>query len=135
MRDSTSDWEQRFGGLFNEVEEPELLLIALLLHDVGKGISELDHVRASMEVAARCLERLDVDPVDREAVLFLIENHLEVSARLRRDIFDPATVAGLAEKVGTPERLKMLCLLTYADISAVNPEALTPWNGRSCSLL
>jgi [protein-PII] uridylyltransferase len=68
-----------------------------------------------------------VDPGERATVLFLIGNHLEMSATLRRDIFNPETVATFADKVGTPERLKMLCLLTHADIKAVNPEALTPW--------
>src|SRR5262249_53255911 len=43
----------------------------------------------------------------------------------------PETVAAFGEKVGTPERLKMLCLLTYADIKAVNPEALTPWKAEN----
>jgi [protein-PII] uridylyltransferase len=88
-------------------------------------------VEASLEIAARCLDRLDVDPAERAAVLFLIANHLEMSAQLRRDIFNPETVAAFAEKVGTPERLKMLCLLTYADIKAVNPEALTPWKAEN----
>jgi [protein-PII] uridylyltransferase len=64
-------------------------------------------------------------------VLFLIGNHLEMSAALRRDIFDSATVAAFADKVGTPERLKMLCLFTYADIKAVNPDALTPWKAEN----
>jgi [protein-PII] uridylyltransferase len=75
--------------------------------------------------------RLDVDPEERAEVLFLIANHLELSATLRRDIFDPSTVGSFAEKMGTPERLKMLCLLTYADIKAVNPEALTPWKAEN----
>ena len=57
--------------------------------------------------------------------------HLELSATLRRDIFDPETVRSFAEKVETPERLKMLCLLTYADIKAVNPDALTPWKAEN----
>jgi len=77
------------------------------------------------------MNRLDVDPKERSEVLFLIGNHLELSATLRRDIFDPTTVAAFAEKMGTPERLKMLCLLTYADIKAVNPEALTPWKAEN----
>ena len=50
-----------------------------------------------------------------------------MSALLRRDIYDPATAQALAERVGNPERLRMLCLLTFADITAVNPEAMTPW--------
>ena len=54
-----------------------------------------------------------------------------MSAALRRDIFDPEAIRQIAEKMGTPERLKMLCLLTYADIKAVNPEALTPWKAEN----
>jgi [protein-PII] uridylyltransferase len=49
---------------------------------------------------------------------------------LRRDVFDPEAVRDFAKVVGTTERLKMLCLLTYADIRAVNPEALTPWKAE-----
>ena len=60
-------------------------------------------------------------------VRYLVASHLEMSAAMRRDMFDPANVKLFAEKVGAPERLKMLCLMTYADIKAVNPEALTPW--------
>jgi len=50
---------------------------------------------------------------------------------LRRDIFAPETVSAFAERTGTPERLKMLCLMTYADIKSVNPEALTPWKAEN----
>jgi [protein-PII] uridylyltransferase len=124
---SQSEWDQRYAELLSELEDPELLYLALLLHDTGKGVPGGNHVEASLEIAARCLDRLDVDPGERATVLFLIGHHLEMSATLRRDIFNPETVAAFADKVGTPERLKMLCLLTYADIKAVNPEALTPW--------
>jgi [protein-PII] uridylyltransferase len=127
LQSGASEWERRFAELFNELEQPELLFLALLLHDVGKGIPEQDHVRGSLQLAESCLARLDLPPQDRETVLFLIALHLEVSATLRRDIFDAATVGAFAQKVGTPERLKMLCLLTYADIRAVHPDALTPW--------
>jgi len=65
-------------------------------------------------------------------VRFLIRDHLAMSANLlRRDIFDLETIRVFAEEVGTPERLKLLCLFTYADIRAVNPEALTPWKAQS----
>jgi len=128
---SQSEWDQRYAELLSELEDPELLYLALLLHDTGKGVPGGNHVEASLEVAARCLDRLDVDPGERATVLFLIGNHLEMSATLRRDIFNPETVATFADKVGTPERLKMLCLLTYADIKAVNPEALTPWKAEN----
>jgi [protein-PII] uridylyltransferase len=131
LAQSQSEWDKRYAELLGELEDPELLYLALLLHDTGKGVPGGNHVEASLEIAGRCLDRLDVDAGERAEVLFLIGNHLEMSAQLRRDIFNPETVAAFAEKVGTPERLKMLCLLTYADIKAVNPEALTPWKAEN----
>jgi [protein-PII] uridylyltransferase len=131
LKESRSEWDKRYSELLGELEDPELLYLALLLHDTGKGMPGGNHVEASLEIAGRCLDRLDVDADERAVVLFLIGNHLEMSAQLRRDIFNPETVAAFAEKVGTPERLKMLCLLTYADIKAVNPEALTPWKAEN----
>jgi [protein-PII] uridylyltransferase len=131
LKQSQSEWDKRYAELMGELEDPELLYLALLLHDTGKGVPGSNHVEASLEIAGRCLDRLDVDAGERAVVLFLIGSHLEMSAQLRRDIFNPETVAAFAEKVGTPERLKMLCLLTYADIKAVNPEALTPWKAEN----
>ena len=131
LNQSKSEWDKRYAELLSELEDPELLYLALLLHDTGKGVPGANHVEASLEIAGRCLDRLDVEPEERAVVLFLIGSHLEMSAQLRRDIFNPETVAAFADKMGTPERLKMLCLLTYADIKAVNPEALTPWKAES----
>jgi [protein-PII] uridylyltransferase len=131
LRQSQSKWDQRYAELLEELEQPDLLYLALLLHDVGKGSKSSDHVRASVEIAEGAMSRLDLDEPDRETVIFLIGRHLEMSAALRRDIFDPETVRAFADKVETPERLKMLCLLTYADIKAVNPEALTPWKAEN----
>jgi len=131
LKQSQSEWDKRYAELLGELENPELLYLALLLHDTGKGVPGGDHVQGSLEIAGRAMDRLDVDPKERAEVLFLIGSHLEISAALRRDIFNPETVAAFADKVGTPERLKMLCLLTYADIKAVNPEALTPWKAEN----
>jgi [protein-PII] uridylyltransferase len=131
LKQSQSEWDRRYAELLGELENPELLYLALLLHDTGKGVAGGNHVEASLEIAGRAMDRLDADPKEREEVLFLIANHLELSAALRRDIFNPETVAAFADKVGTPERLKMLCLLTYADVKAVNPEALTPWKAEN----
>jgi [protein-PII] uridylyltransferase len=131
LRKSPSKWDQRYAEILDELDQPDLLYLALLLHDTGKGAKSDNHVLASLESAEPCLARLALDPPDRETVLFLIERHLELSNALRRDIFDPETIRQFAEKVGTPERLKMLCLLTYADIKAVNPEALTPWKAEN----
>ena len=131
LRQSEAEWDQRYAELFDELERPELLYLSLLLHDIGKGTPNVNHVDASLKIADGCMERLDLDPSERETVTFLIGNHLEISSTLRRDIFDPETVRGFAEKMETPERLKMLTLLTYADIKAVNPDALTPWKAEN----
>ncbi|MGD1212033.1 MAG: [protein-PII] uridylyltransferase [Candidatus Acidiferrales bacterium] len=131
LRKSQSKWDQRYAELLDEIEQPDLLYLALLLHDTGKGAKSDNHVLASLDFAETCLARLDLDPPDRETVEFLISRHLDISNALRRDIFDPETIRQTAEKMGTPERLKMLCLLTYADIKAVNPEALTPWKAEN----
>ncbi len=131
LKQSQSEWDKHYADLLRELENPELLYLTLLLHDTGKGLPADNHIVGSLEIANRAMDRLDMDPKEREEVLFLIASHLELSAALRRDIFDPSNVATFAEKVGTPERLKMLTLLTYADIKAVNPEALTPWKAEN----
>jgi [protein-PII] uridylyltransferase len=131
LKQSQAEWDKRYAELLGELEDPELLYLALLLHDTGKGVPGSSHVVASIDIANSAMDRLDMDPKERAEVLFLIGSHLELSAALRRDIFNPETVAAFAEKVGTPERLKMLALLTYADIKAVNPEALTPWKAEN----
>ena len=127
LKESKSEWDRRFAALQGELEQPELLFLALLLHDSGKAVPSENHVELSLQLTDSCAERLDLDPVDRETVRYLVASHLEMSAAMRRDVFDPANVKSFAERVGVPERLKMLCLMTYADIKAVNPEAMTPW--------
>lgn len=120
-----------FAPLWKSLERRELLIFALLLHDVGKGMPVENHVKGSLEALASAAPRLGLDLVEETEVRFLIERHLDMSATVqRRDIFDPATVSAFAAGVGTLERLQRLCLLTYADIHAVNPEALTPWKAE-----
>jgi [protein-PII] uridylyltransferase len=132
LREAQQNWERPFATLFSELEEPELLFLSLLFHDVGKGMPCEDHVAGSLESIEKVFSRLDLKPDQADTVRFLIRDHLAMSASLlRRDIFDLGTIRAFAEQVGTPERLKLLCLFTYADIRAVNPEALTPWKAES----
>ena len=131
LRDAVQDWERRFAGLLDEIDRLELLLLALLLHDTGKASRSGDHTMQSKELAEAVLGRLEFEAEEREIVLELVRDHLAMSAALRRDIFDPETLRALAEKVATPMRLRMLCLMTYADVRAVNPEALTPWKAEN----
>src|ERR1700756_2302691 len=117
-----------FAPIWKMQERRDLLILALLLHDTGKGMPVENHVQGSLTALASAASRLELSAEEEAEVRFLIEPHLDMSATVqRRDIFDPATVAGFAESVTNQERLQRLCLLTYADIHAVNPEALTPW--------
>jgi [protein-PII] uridylyltransferase len=128
---SGSELDRRFRDILSTVEHPDLLYLSLLFHDVGKGMAIESHVEGSLEAVKGVFERLRLDSFGRESVNFLIGNHLRMSATLmRRDIFDPEAVRDFARTVGTIEHLKMLTLFTYADIKAVNPEALTPWKAE-----
>ena len=125
------EWEERFAAILEEVEEPELLYLAALLHDTGKARGEGGHTLQSMKIASAVCERWHLTANQRETVLRLIQHHLEMSLTLRKDIFDAETVRTFAELVGTPNNLRLLTLLTYADIRSVNPEALTPWKAEN----
>jgi [protein-PII] uridylyltransferase len=123
---------QPFAELMSELEHPELLFLALLLHDTGKGLEGADHTHGSLQLTGAAVKRMQLSEDAAAAVCFLVASHLEISSTLRRrDIYDPATIRELAAKIGTPERLKMLTLMTLADIKAVNPEALTPWKAEN----
>jgi [protein-PII] uridylyltransferase len=126
-----AEWAAQFGRLLRELPHPGLLYLAALMHDTGKGRSTDDHAQESMKMAQSVLERLELDSYESGMVSSLIANHLEMSAALRRDIFDRQTVRAFAGKVQTPEVLRMLALFTYADINAVHPDALTPWKAEN----
>ena len=120
-----------FISMWRTVERRDLLILALLLHDVGKGMPVDNHVTGSMQALETAADRLKLAPEEKAEVGFLIEHHLDMSATVqRRDIFDPSTISAFAAIVGNHERLQRLSLLTYADIHAVNPEALTPWKAE-----
>jgi [protein-PII] uridylyltransferase len=131
LRQPIHDYEQRLAQLLPEIDRLDLFLLALLLHDTGKARRTGEHAGQSVELADAFLARLDFDTEERESILKLIKLHLEMSNHLRRDIFDLENVRGFADKIGSPMLLKMLTLMTYADIKAVNPEALTPWKAEN----
>jgi [protein-PII] uridylyltransferase len=117
----------RFGSLLQEIHSPELLTLALLFHDVGKW-RDTEHAQESVRLAQTMLDRLELPTDARRTVEFLIRNHLLMSqAAFRRDLDDPHVVKQFADLVGAEERLKMLCLMTLADVGAVSPDTLTPW--------
>ena len=126
-----AEWRDKLGSMLRDMPHPELLYLGALLHDTGKGRSSGVHSKESVRLAASVLTRLDLDAYETGLVLCLIDFHLEMSAALRRDIFDAETVRAFAAKVPTPDALRMLTLFTFADINAVHPDALTPWKAEN----
>ena len=124
---TTDPYRQRFRSVLGDLLEPELLVLALLLHDVGKWRDD-DHAVESVRMARDVVDRLRLAGDARDTVLFLIRHHLRMSlVAFRRDTEDPEIVKEFAAFIGTEERLKLLCLMTLVDIEAVSPETLTPW--------
>ncbi len=131
LREEKTAPASSFAGLLSEIEQPGALMFALLFHDVGKGYPQEGHVDASLRVAEGAMERIQIPALERSTVRFLIRHHLEMSATMNgRDPFDPATARDLAQIVGTVENLQRLTLMSYADISAVNPTVMTPWRAE-----
>ncbi len=121
--------DRRFSGLFSEADDLEPLKFALLFHDLGKAVSPgREHAVESARLASVAADRIGMPAAELRTVRALIEQHLELSGAMSRsDLDDPAVVRALADRIGTVEHLKLLTLMTYADISAVNPGAMTPW--------
>jgi [protein-PII] uridylyltransferase len=116
--------------VFGEIEKPELLMLGMLLHDIGKAKGH-GHVKKGIPLIRDLTTRIGIPPEDAGAVEFLVAHHLTMShIAQRRDIDDPKTVSDLAEVCGDPQRLRMLYLLTYADMRAVGPGVLTGWQAR-----
>ena len=131
LRTTVEPWCRSFRDLLAEIKEPGVLAFALLFHDSGKGSLAEGHIDASLRLVEDPMSRIRLPWQDRDMVMFLIERHLDLSAAMfSRDVFDPRTIRDVAHQMGTVERLKVLTLLTYADIGAVNPTAMTPWRAE-----
>ena len=113
-------------------EHRTLLYVALFLHDIAKGRIE-DHSIAGARVARRFCPRLGLSPADTETVAWLVENHLVMSTVAQsRDLSDRKTIENFAAVVQSLERMKLLTILTTADIRAVGPGV---WNGWKAQLI
>ena len=129
---------QGFLDILNGLKKPELLRLALLLHDVGKGVDGPigGHDLRSVEMAKGALDRLGLNDVDREMVLFLVLRHREMSyTAQQRDVDDAREIERFAGLVKDEEHLRMLYLLTFADMRAVNPSIWNEWNSTLLSKL
>lgn len=115
--------------LFGQIENRRALYLAMLLHDTGKGKG--DQQEAGMRTSRRACERLGLPGEETDLVVWLVGHHLEMSETAqKRDIADPRTVATFARLVGSLERLRLLYILTVADIKAVGPAVWNAWKGQ-----
>ena len=115
--------------LFPLLENRRALYLAMLLHDTGKGKG--DQQIEGTKTSTRACERLGLPQAETELVAWLVGHHLEMSETAqKRDISDPRTVAKFAELVGSLERLRLLYILTVADIKAVGPAVWNAWKGQ-----
>lgn len=108
--------------------ECDALLLACLLHDLGKGLDGADHSQAGAPHAARVVAGLGLPGETQELVSFLVVNHLLLpDTASRRDIDDPALLQRLAAMIGSRFRLELLYVLTVADSAATGRAVWTPW--------
>jgi [protein-PII] uridylyltransferase len=115
------------GQVCREIHRKDVLHLAVLLHDLGKG-QERDHSEVGKEIAGDTAARLGLDEQDARALEFLVQAHLLMAhTAFRRDPYDENVLLTFARAVGTPAVLKQFLILTAADIAAVGPGVLTKW--------
>lgn len=117
-------------SLIGTLQDRVVLYVAMLLHDIAKGRPE-DHSIAGARVARKLCPRLGLSPAQTETVAWLVEHHLLMSMVAQsRDLADRKTIQDFAAVVQSLERLKLLLILTIADITAVGPGVWNGWKGQ-----
>ena len=116
-------------GICEELPRRAALILAVLLHDIGKAEGR-GHAEKGASLAGRICERLHLPEDDASLIEFLIRNHLLLADTAQyRDLHDEKLIVEFAKKVGDIERLNLLYLLTFADVRAVGPEVWNQWKG------
>ncbi len=116
-------------NIFEELPNPEILMLAVLFHDLGKAHGK-GHAEKGAEIIPQICARLHLAEDDTAMLKFLVKNHLLLAdAAQYRDLHDEKLVIEFARKVGDIERLNLLYLLTFADVRAVGPDVWTQWKG------
>ena len=119
-------------ALFKQIASRRTLYVAVLLHDIAKGRGG-DHSQLGADIALQLGPRFGLDPGETETVSWLVRHHLLMSnTAFRRDLADPQTIEDFVRVVQSPERLRLLLILTIVDIRAVGPGT---WNDWKRSLL
>ena len=114
-------------ALFRQIASRRTLYVAVLLHDIAKGRGG-DHSELGAAIALSLGPRFGLDPAETETVAWLVRHHLLLShTAFRRDLADPKTIDDFVRVVQSPERLRLLLILTVVDIRAVGPITWTEW--------
>jgi [protein-PII] uridylyltransferase len=117
-------------GIMPKILSRRELFLATFLHDIGKGRGG-DHSVLGATIARRFCRRLALEEASVETVGWLVEHHLDMSRfAFKRDSEDPKTIQDFVELVQSPERLRLLLVLTVADIRAVGPNVWNGWKGQ-----
>lgn len=125
--ESLQNSNTREGAVYREIHKKEVLHLALLVHDIGKGQGG-DHSEIGARIADEASDPFGIDKDRKNILLFLVKQHLLMThVAFRRDLSDPQVLMGFAKTVGTPETLRMLYILTLADVAAVGAGTLTGW--------
>lgn len=127
--DKDADGEDFERSVYNEVDNKEVLFLAALLHDIGKGHGD-DHARRGAELIPNIGARLGLSEEAVDDLKFLVEAHLFlVRTAMRRDLTEEKLIVDCARRVQTVQRLNMLHLLTFADSRATGPGVMNQWKG------
>jgi [protein-PII] uridylyltransferase len=122
-----ADRDDALGEVYGAISSKVRLHLALVLHDLGKGFEE-DHSEVGRRIAEDMTRRLLLTQAAADDVTMLVHQHLSMShLAFRRDTGDPQVIRRFAELVGTPDRLRMLLVMSCADLAAVGPDVLTQW--------
>jgi [protein-PII] uridylyltransferase len=114
-------------AIFRQIASRRVLYAAVLLHDIAKGRGG-DHSVIGAEIALKLCPRFGLDPAETETVSWLVRHHLLLSSTaFKRDLADPKTIEDFARQVQSPERLRLLLILTVVDIRAVGPGIWNEW--------
>ncbi|HYI43265.1 MAG TPA: [protein-PII] uridylyltransferase, partial [Sphingomicrobium sp.] len=114
-------------ALFKQIASRRVLYVAVLLHDIAKGRGG-DHSVLGEQVALDLCPRLGLDQAETETVAWLVRHHLLMSSTaFKRDLADPQTIEDFVRQVQSPERLRLLVMLTVVDIRAVGPGTWNEW--------
>jgi [protein-PII] uridylyltransferase len=126
FRETQTPW----GEVYRSIKDKRTFHLALLIHDLGKGFVE-DHSEVGLRIAGETAQRLLLSPHETEVLKFLVHKHLVMShLAFRRDTSDDQIIVRFAVEVGSAEILRLLFVLTCADLAAVGPGVLNSWKGE-----